>query len=142
MFGPAGHAYVYPIHAGHCFNVVTGEEGAPEAVLIRAVEPKTGIKTIKNRRQHDHLRQLTTGPSRLCQAFGFTRDQDGIDLTVRRKIWIEQVEYEERIPIMISPRIGVTSGQSLELRFVWRDNLFVSGPKKYRSHAHLTSSFS
>ncbi len=133
MFGPAGFAYVYSIHAGHCFNIVTGNVGEPEAVLIRAVEPQLGIKTLKRRRQNDNHRLLTTGPSRLCQAFGVNREQDGIDLTVRRKIWLEDVDYDGEIPVMVSPRIGVTSGESLKLRFVWKNNPYVSGPKKWRT---------
>ena len=132
MFGQAGHAYIYPIHAGHCFNVVTGNIDSPEAVLIRAVEPDVGLSTIKQRRNQDKPRLLTTGPSRLCQAFGFNREQDGVDLTRRRLVWVEHVEHETEIPIMTSPRIGVTSGQTLELRFVWKGNGYVSGPKKWR----------
>lgn len=132
MFGAAGHAYVYPIHAGFCLNVVTGQPGQPEAVLIRAVEPEQGIETIMRRRKNRKPRELTTGPSRLCQALGISRRQDGIDLTISEVVWIEEVDEQRDFEILQTTRIGVTSGESLQLRFAWQDNDYVSGPKRLR----------
>ena len=133
MFGAAGHAYVYPIHAGFCLNVVTGQPGQAEAVLIRAVEPEQGIETIVRRRNNRKKRELTTGPSRLCQAFGINRAQDGLDLTIGKIVWIEDVDDPLSFEILKTTRIGVTSGKSLQLRFAWQNNNFVSGPKRLRS---------
>src|SRR5436190_14846866 len=67
MFGPAGRAYVYMIHARWCLNVVTEEVGVASAVLIRALEPLAGIPLMQERRGLDNLRDLARGPARLCQ---------------------------------------------------------------------------
>lgn len=69
MFGPPGHAYVYFVYGLHnCVNVVTGDEGVGEAVLLRAAEPLDGWDA------------RLTGPALLCKAFGITRELDGADL--------------------------------------------------------------
>ncbi|MCH2177383.1 MAG: DNA-3-methyladenine glycosylase [Mariniblastus sp.] len=131
MFGPAGRAYVYPIHARYCFNAVTGIEGIASAVLIRAVEPIDGIKVMQQRRQRESLKLLTSGPARLCEAFALNRQQDGISLTTRRTTWLEQNPAFTADPksLRATRRIGVTSAKNLKLRFVLRGNLFVSGPR-------------
>ena len=71
MFGPPGFAYVYLIYGtSHCFNAVTGAEGHPSAVLVRAGEPIEGCL------------HATTGPGNLCRALGIRRQQhNGLDLT-------------------------------------------------------------
>lgn len=78
MFGPPGKAYVYTIHRHHCVNVVSGREGAPEAILVRALEPTTGIERMVERR--GRTSDLTNGPGRLCQALAITRAQYEWDL--------------------------------------------------------------
>jgi DNA-3-methyladenine glycosylase len=81
MFGPAGFAYVYVIYGmHHCLNAVTEPEGYPAAVLIRAVQPCEGIELMRSRRRKHDMRQLASGPGRLCQAFGIERSLSGIDL--------------------------------------------------------------
>jgi len=94
MFGEGGHLYVYFTYGMHfCSNVVTGAEGAGEAVLIRAVEPLTGIEVMTKNRQKGRLHlsdgvflnradliNLTNGPAKFCQAFGITRKENGADL--------------------------------------------------------------
>ena len=131
MFGPAGHAYVYTIHARHCFNIVTQNPGIPSAVLIRAVEPLGGIGWMQTRRNQEKRELLTTGPARLCEAFAIGRQLDGVRLGRRRHIWIEH-DPDIRLAakaIRKTERIGVTSAQRLQLRFVLRGNRFVSGPR-------------
>src|SRR5947199_5156850 len=56
MFGPPGHAYVYMIHSRWCLNAVTGPEGVPSAILIRAIEPLIGIDLMQRRRRTDIVR--------------------------------------------------------------------------------------
>jgi DNA-3-methyladenine glycosylase len=71
MFDSAGHTYVYFTYGmHHCMNIVTGEKGRGEAVLIRALLPDKGIDAIIKNRKTDQ--NLANGPAKLCQALGIT----------------------------------------------------------------------
>ena len=78
MFAAGGMAYVYPIHSRHCFNVVTQSAEAGTAVLIRAVQPVSGIATMMQRRANAKPLDLCRGPGRLCEALGIDRALDEI----------------------------------------------------------------
>lgn len=134
MFGPPGHAYVYPIHSRYCFNVVTEPEGVASAVLVRAVEPLTGLMLMQARRRRDVLSELASGPAKLCEAFGIDRRLDGWDLTLGRQLWIvdDGVGPAPAASIGCSARIGVTSAEHLPLRFYIRSHALVSGPRRLR----------
>jgi DNA-3-methyladenine glycosylase len=82
MFGPPGHAYVFFVYGMHYqFNIVTTREGAPHAVLVRAVEPVLGIDCMAKRRNLPATsRDLTNGPGKLCQAFAIGKQAYGLDL--------------------------------------------------------------
>ena len=81
MFGPAGRAYVYFIYGFYnMLNLVTEAKDYPAAVLIRAVEPVGGIELMKERRKNHALRNLASGPGKLCQAFAIDRSLNGADL--------------------------------------------------------------
>lgn len=128
LFGPPGHAYVYPIHARHCLNAVTMERGIGTGILIRAVEPLTGIPLMQRRRKRQSLLELTRGPGRLCEAFAVDRRLNHWDLTRGRRLWICA---DPTLPLSAdqigqSPRIGVTSAHDLPLRFFVRQNPYVS----------------
>ena len=84
MFEEGGKAYVYLIYGMYsCFNITTREEGIPEAVLIRAACPVEGIERMKELRQSKkqikslNEKNLLSGPGRLCDAMGITREQNG-----------------------------------------------------------------
>ena len=133
MFGPAGHAYVYPIHAKYCFNTVTQSSGTPSAVLIRAIEPVEGLGVMKSRRHSSDLQKVCSGPAKLCQALGIDQQIDGMDLTSRRTLWlVDNGEHNKCAFVRSTVRIGVTSGETLKLRYVIADSPFASGPKYLR----------
>ena len=135
MFGPAGIAYVYPIHAKYCFNIVTESLEQGCAVLIRALEPLQGQPIVGQRRGVQDPRRLTTGPANLCQALGIDRTINGHDLTLGKEIWVEEGLGLEKpgITIKASKRIGVTSAKTHRLRFYVAGNRFVSGPLSMRT---------
>ncbi len=134
MFGPPGHVYVYMIHARWCLNAVTQGEGIASAILIRALEPIEGIADMQNRRGTDQRLDLCRGPARLCQALGITRDQDGLDLTQGRELWIGPDPEFVLTPrqIVRSRRIGVSSAHSRLLRYFVADSRFVSGRRNLK----------
>ena len=82
MFGPPGYAYVFFVYGMHYqFNVVTTKDGAPHAVLVRAIEPVVGIELMAERRKLPvTARELTNGPGKLCQALAIGRAEYGLDL--------------------------------------------------------------
>lgn len=126
MFGAPGVSYVYFTYGNHhCLNVVTEEEGTPGAVLIRAVEPISGIEMMTKRRGQDKLEALTNGPGKLTQAFGITREHSGIDLT-SGPFYMAEENSKKWIPIRATKRIGITQAVDLPFRFFWLGNKFVS----------------
>ena len=96
MFGPPGHAYVYFIYGfWNCINMVMREEGVPQAVLLRALEPVEGID------------DKTWGPGLLCRAMGIDRSLNGADLR-GQQLWIERPhEPRPRVRVTRATRIGV-----------------------------------
>lgn len=127
LFAEAGHVYTHTMHR-HCLvNVVSGEIGIPESVLIRAVEPVIGIPLMQQRRGEDKKeRDLTNGPGKLCQALGITMEDYGKHFT-GTSIYI--AKGKEVSEISSSPRIGIdNSGEAKH--YLWRyteeGNPFVS----------------
>lgn len=127
MFGPPGRAYVYFIYGNHyCFNVVSAAEGIGEAVLIRALEPKSGLELMKKRRgTHQKMSNLTSGPGKLCSAMNISREHNGITLQ-KPPLYLAKGKPVERSSIAISGRIGINRAQDRPLRFFLKDNLFLS----------------
>jgi DNA-3-methyladenine glycosylase len=133
MFGPAGHAYVFVLYGHHHLNLVTGEVGQPEAVLLRAVEPMLGLEIMSERRNvRADQKVLTNGPGKLCAAFGIDRSHYGRDLT-RGELFLSANPFESKLEVSTSARIGVDyAGEwaTRPWRFFERGNAFVSGPKR------------
>jgi DNA-3-methyladenine glycosylase len=128
MFGPAGHAYVYFIYGFyHMLNLVTEAKDYPAAVLIRAVEPLQGIEMMQRRRGTEKLRNLASGPGKLCEAFDIDRSLNGADLC-GPQLYIQD-RHEPMPKFSATPRIGVEyAGKWKEkpFRFIVRDSEFVS----------------
>jgi DNA-3-methyladenine glycosylase len=124
MFGPSGHAYVYRSYGIHwCLNLVCGDEGVPEAALIRALEPTAGVDEQRRRRRVEDLRALCSGPGKLCQALGITKENDGQPLDAPPFELRARVEVPE---IVTGPRIGISSGTELSWRYLDAGSPFVS----------------
>ena len=141
LFGPPGLSYVYFIYGNHyCFNVSCLPDGEAGGVLFRALEPIAGIEAMAEARglsvnqqgadqKSANLRKLTSGPGRLAEAFGITRERDnGKDLTsARSDLYIVDDGFRPR-RVKITPRIGITKAAARPLRYIIADNKFVSKP--------------
>ena len=137
LFGPPGHAYVYFIYGNHyCLNVSCLPLGRAGCVLIRALEPLSGLEQMFRARgltqparepRLTDLRLLTTGPGRLTQALGITRPRDNAkDLTRFSDLTILDDGFRPR-RILKTPRLGISKAAAEQLRYVIGDNPFVSG---------------
>jgi DNA-3-methyladenine glycosylase len=132
LFGPPGHAYVYFIYGMHsCLNISCEPTGQAGSVLVRALEPVQGIAQMAAWRgltAHAAPRLLTSGPGRLCQAFGITRaTHNGIDLLSKDSdLQLRDDGYDTQ-SILATPRIGITKAADRALRFLLADNPCVSG---------------
>ena len=132
MFGVGGFLYVYFTYGAHfCSNVVTGVEGKGTAVLIRAVEPVEGIEFMAVKRYGKDLvsekerYNLTSGPGKVCQAFGITKKHYGYDLTGDKIFLLDQPMIKPEC-IVVTKRIGIKKSVDLPWRFYIKDNPYVS----------------
>ena len=120
MFGPPGHTYVYFIYGVHwMFNIAAHPAGTPGAVLIRAVEPQSGLDLLRRRRGSRRYGDLTNGPAKLAQALELTSDQNDLDLCARSEITIADGALGIGETIATGPRIRVPGGEDAQAR-PWR----------------------
>ncbi len=137
LFGPPGHAYVYFIYGNHyCLNFSCMPEGEAGCVLIRALQPIAGLEQMAHRREvpveqlgsERARKMLTSGPGRLAEALGITRERDnGKDVTSARSDL--RIVDDGFVPekIATGPRVGITKAMDQPLRYVMAGNRFVSG---------------
>jgi DNA-3-methyladenine glycosylase len=145
LFGPPGNAYVYFIYGNHyCLNVSCLPDGVPGCVLLRALEPVAGIEAMAEARglaltklkldklsdlhNLSWLRKISSGPGRMCEALGITRERDnGKSLVSRRSdLRVSDDGYRVR-RVMVTPRIGIVKSAGRRLRYFIAGNPFVSG---------------
>ena len=131
MYQDGGYAYVYFIYGmHHCFNVVTGSQGEGSAVLVRALEPVIGLDLMQYRRNTKLLEGLCSGPGKVCQALGVTKNEYGLDLcdpaSPLRLIRYRNIPDKQ---IVATPRINVAYAEEAAAwpwRFYVKGNAFVS----------------
>ncbi|RMD66764.1 MAG: DNA-3-methyladenine glycosylase, partial [Planctomycetota bacterium] len=121
MYGPAGTLYVYFTYGmHHCANIVAGAEGEPVAVLLRAIEPVEGIERMRTRRlalrrgrsSSVRVRDLCSGPAKLCQALALDRSLSGASLLDPAcPVWVEEGGSPPAACVVRAPRIGVEYAQ-------------------------------
>lgn len=136
MYGPCGFSYVFMIYGMyHCFNVVTGDEGVPEAVLIRALEPLNCIDEISfnrykkklNQLNKNQIKNLTNGPGKLCKGLLIGKEQNKKNLYTSN-IYIENDNFKD-FNMKSSKRIGINYAEEAAdylWRFYMEDNAYVS----------------
>lgn len=132
MFLAGGVTYVYLCYGiHHLLNVVSGKEGNPQAVLIRAIEPTVGVEAMLQRRKMEKLvPRITAGPGALSQALGIDKQLNAKNLS-ENEIWIEDFDNYDESEIIATTRIGVAYAQEHALwpfRFYVKGNKFVSKP--------------
>lgn len=126
MFGPPGHAYVYRSYGVHwCLNLVCGEEGDPQAALVRALAPTHGLEAMRARRGVEDERALCSGPGKLCQALAITRSHDGLPLDRGPFSLLPRAREPE---VIAGARIGISQAVDLPWRFALADSPFLSRP--------------
>ncbi len=127
LFGPGGHAYVYLIYGMHeCLNVVTEPSGVPGCVLIRALEPITGMDAMQRRRPAVKPALLCAGPGNLTRAMGISRRNYGADLAASAG----QLTIRPGPPVLeatgATARVGIRQGIDWPLRFYLAENRAVT----------------
>ena len=130
LYGPPGIAYVYFIYGVHwCVNAVTRPVDQPSAVLIRALEPLEGIEIMRRRRPAARRDiDLTNGPGKLCEALGITGAHNWLPLQKPPLRILRGSPVPEALT-QTTPRIGITQCRDWPLRWVIRENPFVSRGK-------------
>jgi DNA-3-methyladenine glycosylase len=127
FYGEGGIAYVFLNYGTHhCLNAIAGPAGTPGCVLIRALEPLTGLAAMARRRGiAAPARRLASGPGNLTRALGVTLRDNGADLT-RGPLVIEPAVEPRRFQVATGPRVGITRSAELSLRFWIAGNPSVS----------------
>lgn len=110
MFGPPGRLYVYFVYGmHHCANLVTGPDGDPGAVLLRAGEVVDGLDVARSRRPGSTDRDLARGPARLCRV---------LDLDLTHNGTVPEIAAGESVTeVSTGPRVGLRLASERPWRF-------------------------
>lgn len=136
LWGPPGYAYVYFIYGVHyCLNISCLPDGVAGCILIRALEPVSGISEMAEARgladldltSPRDMHKLASGPGKLCEALGITRPRDNAKDMLSPKSDLQVMSDGFRVEeVAVTQRIGITKAAELPLRYVIAGNLFVS----------------
>lgn len=118
MFGESGRIYIYFTYGMHwCMNIVTGPKNRGEAVLIRAIQPTTGLEKMRKRRNLKPDYELANGPAKLCQALGITGADNGLIIN-DSKIILKPSNNTKKPKVKATPRIGIKKDTHHLWRFI------------------------
>jgi DNA-3-methyladenine glycosylase len=127
LFGPPGVAYVYRSYGIHALlNAVCEPEGVGAAVLIRALEPQSGLDLMRARRGVERVEQLCSGPGKLTQALGIELVHNGVDLLDGPIEIAPRAGGWRDVAVSVDRRIGITKAADLPWRFCATDSRFLS----------------
>jgi len=130
LFLEVGHAYVYLCYGtSYLLNVSSERPGTGAGVLLRALQPLSGIEHMRQSRHSSGARDLARGPGRLTAALQVDRRHDGIDLFRRGPLWIGS-DGAPVAAIGQSTRIGLTKGADAVLRYFVAGNEYLSGTRR------------
>jgi DNA-3-methyladenine glycosylase len=130
LFLEVGHAYVYLCYGtSYLLNVSSEGHGTGAGVLLRALEPLTGIEHMQHARRSSRLLDLARGPGRLTSAMQVDLWHDGIDLFSQGPLWIGS-DGAIVDSIGVSSRIGITKGADARLRYFVAGNEYLSGSRR------------
>ncbi len=137
MYASGGVMYVYICYGlHHMVNVVTNLDGIPDAILIRAIEPVSGLEIMAHRTGKKTTdKTITKGPGNVAKALGVYKKHSGRSFTGNEKIFITDpgIIIEEN-EVVMSPRIGVDGAGAdalLPYRFFIKGNKYVSGKTNF-----------
>jgi DNA-3-methyladenine glycosylase len=130
LFGPPGYVYMYRSYGIHTMlNLVCEPEGRAAAVLVRALEPRTGIALMRERRGRAALHELCSGPGKLAQALAIPLSDDGADLEVGPVVVrARPADWVSGEPV-VGVRVGITKAADLPWRFALAGHPDVSRPR-------------
>jgi DNA-3-methyladenine glycosylase len=136
LFGPPGHAYVYFIYGVHyCLNLSCMPEGEAGSVLVRALEPLSGIKEMAFARHMQdldfkvgrNLCKLASGPGKLCEALGITRERDNGKDMLSSQSDLQVLDDGYKVSkVETAVRIGITKSADMPLRYLVAGNPCIS----------------
>lgn len=119
MYREGGYSYIYLIYGMYyCFNVTASIKDNPEAVLIRALEPLDNKDIMLKIRKVKSEKYIANGPGKLTKALGITSDDNNIDLTLGKNIWIEDDGYVPN-KITETTRVGIDYAEEFKEK-PWR----------------------
>jgi DNA-3-methyladenine glycosylase len=128
MFQAGGTIYVYFTYGMHyCVNIVVGQKGVGEAVLLRAGEPLTGIEIMKKHRGTETLQNIANGPAKLTQTLGIiSTELSGKKLGEKTLQLSPSQDPNVSKDIVATTRIGIKEAAHQPWRFYIKNNPFVS----------------
>lgn len=128
LYGKAGTVYVYFVYGMHyCFNIISGNEGEAEGVLIRGVEPIEGIEVMSINRYNKPFSELnsyqkkniTNGPAKVCKALRIDKSNNYEDLNKSDTMYLIDDNKNTQYKIKESKRIGIDYAEEAK-DFLWR----------------------